>query len=167
MGWTVGASGGSSGITLNSKTEAAVVSYPATLSFQATWPLDVGGQGGAPEYRCAYEPEVALAVVIFLAFSGQFLGQIDGLGPVECAAEFFGFEGAVCFRVTQARTGLATQGMPRAQNVSEATVTSVTELQDEPEAVAQRLVDRWLVPFYQGDPLFPHLIKPTQGSVGQ
>jgi hypothetical protein len=162
IGWTVGASGGSSAITLSRKTEAAVLSYPATLSFQATWPLDVGGQGGAPEYRCAYEPEVALAVIIFLAFSGQFLGQMDGVGPVECAAEFAGFEGTVSFRATQARPGLATEGMPRAHDVSEATIASVTELQDEPESVAQRLIDRWLVPFYQGDPLFPHLVRSAE-----
>lgn len=159
-GWLVGASGGDSSVTLSRTTSGAVLLYPAHLSLQATWPLVVAGQGGAGGYRCAYEQDVALAATIFLAFAGHLLSQIDGVGPLGCGIAFQGYDGAVSFKATQGHPGLSPEGMRQATDGRASTSASAPELREHPEEVARRLVDPWLVAFYEFASFWPDLVDP-------
>jgi hypothetical protein len=136
-----------------------VLTYPARLSFQATWPLAVEGPGGAGGYRCAHEQDVALAVTISLSFAGQFLSQIDGVGPLGCAVALEGFDGAVSFKATHAQPGLSSSGMRQATNAQQAATASTGELRERAEAVSQRLVDPWLVAFHEFGSFWTDLLE--------
>lgn len=158
IGWTTGASGGSGELLLGRTTTGAVLTYPATLSFQGTWPLPAGNEGGGGDYYfAAHEDTIALALAIDLAFAGAFLSQIDGVGPVLCGIQLDGFEGAVSTRATRNRR-MDVSHLPTATDATSTTIASVTELQEFTE-VARRLIDVWLVPFYEMEPIYEVLFS--------
>lgn len=158
IGWTTGASGGNGQLLLQRTTTGAVLSYPSTLSFQGTWPLPAGTEGGGGDYYfAAHEDTVALALAIDLAFAGAFLSQIDGVGPVLCGVQLDGFEGAVSTRATRNRR-MDVSHLPTATDATSTTIASVTELQEFTE-VARRLIDLWLVPFYEMEPIYEVLFS--------
>jgi hypothetical protein len=157
-GWVAGASGGVGDRLLREDTHAAVLSYPSGLCFQATWGLHIGAEGEQLTYRTAREPDVALTCCIWLGFAGEFLAGIDGVGPVVASLETSGFSGAVSWRATRARPDVSSDGLPQAGDVVESTVTATRELLQRPEVVGRRLLDPWLVAFYQFRDLFDDLI---------
>ena len=153
VGWTTGASGGNGQLLLERTTTGAVLTYPSTLSFQGTWPLPAGTEGrGSDYYFAAHEDTVALALAIDLAFAGAFLSQIDGVGPVLCALQLDGFEGAVSTRATRNRR-IDVSHLPTGTDASANTIASVSELR-EFTGVARRLIDPWLVSFYEMEPIY-------------
>lgn len=157
LGWHAGASGGLQQTLTTRTTSAMVVSWPALISAQATWPLMVPPEGGVAGFLCAHESTVALTTAIFACFAGHFLSQIDGAGPIACALELANFRGAVSFAATHGRA-MVVNDLPTAVDVTTSTTTSTRELAEAPEAVAQRLIDRWLVGFYEGPPIFGGLL---------
>jgi len=95
--------------------------------------------------------------VIFCAFTGRLFSQVDAVGPVLAGIELAGFGGAYPFKATKARVDIHAEGMPTAADLTDRGGGRADELRERPEAVAQRLVDRWLVPISVGRNVFDEL----------
>jgi len=149
-------------VLLAESTGGAVLAYPSTLSFGATWPLEVPAGDGGPSYQCACEGDVAQAVVIFLAFAGELFNDIDGVGPILVALALDGFQGSVSASSTHKRPGIKVTDLPVANNVMEASTATLSELRDQPEAAARRLIARWLVPFYRGAEIYRRIFTDAE-----
>lgn len=126
----------------------AVLAYPSAFSFWLSWPLWVGDEDG---YCCVEEWRVTAELTAVLALAGHFLIEVPGAGPIACAMELSGFDGAVAWSNTRGRAGISVQGMPTAPDSHlESALTSGAGLVSEPHAVARDLLARWLMAFYSG-----------------
>ena len=161
-GWVAGDASGDEGHLARHDTAAALLRYPAHLIMQTTFPLVVGGTDSSPGYLCAYEWRVAVEVWSMLTFAGEFLSEAEGGGIVVCGLHLAGFAGAVSFHASRGREGLPVEHLPRAAaGLVDSALTGSVELRDKPEEVAQRMLDRWLVSFYEGLPLLSTVLNPT------
>jgi hypothetical protein len=159
-GWTAGNAGGTPEELAERETAAGVLVYPARLTFQVTIPLAVGEHKEPLPYLCAYEGRFAAELWAMLAFAGHFFASADGIGPLHVAVLLAGFNGALAYAATQAIPE-AFDHLPQATHGDiAAEVASALELRQTPETLGQRLLDRWLVAFYEGPPLLGRVLKP-------
>jgi hypothetical protein len=159
-GWTAGSADGTPEELARRTTVAAVLVYPARLTFQVTIPLGLGEHNEPLPYYCAYEGRFAAELWAMLCFAGHFFTTPVGIGPLHVAVHLAGFNGALAYHATRA-TPEPFNHLPGATHGDIGTqVTSPLDLRQAPETLAQRVLDRWLVPFYEGPPLLGSVVKP-------
>lgn len=150
---------------------AANLAYPARLSFEGYWALNVPGNGPVPDYLCAREIDVARELIAMLAVAGEYFANIDGGGHLLVGSRLTGFGNG--------RSQFATEGQPRSfaadlpgapDGVMADARTGALDLRDTPERVARTLIDLWLPAFFKdvlGErDLFETLIPATTKTAG-
>lgn len=125
----------------------ATLGYPARLSFQAQWGLQVVGANDQIMYTSAREIDLARELTAMLAIAGEYFSEVEGGGLIMAALRLDGFDGAISQLGTETRGTI--NELPRAlAGVQTALGAAALELRDTPELPAKRLMENWLPPFY-------------------
>ncbi|HKP90508.1 MAG TPA: ATP-binding protein [Thermoleophilaceae bacterium] len=158
-GWVAGYAGASIEQLSRAPSHAAAVLYPAQMVMQVTFPTSVIDDHGHVAYTCAFEHRVAIELIAMLALAGEFFAATDTAGLVNCALQLAGFEGTVAHHATHAESRVDATHLPTASHgLTDGYQVAALSLRDEPEALAQQFLERWLIGFYEGAPLLGRLI---------
>ena len=127
----------------------ATLTYPACLSFDSMWGLEVPAGHGRPAYRCAREVDVARELIVMLAFAGEYFSGVEGGSFLLARVVLQGFaRGKSQFYAETAQSSVA--DLPDAPaNASGAIRTSAAELREDPVQDARLLIDHWLPSFFR------------------
>ncbi len=129
---------------------AANLAYPARLSFEGYWALNVPGNGPLPDYLCAREIDVARELIAMLAVAGEYFASVDGGGHLLVGARLAGFEHGRSQFATEGQSRSFAADLPGAPaGVTADARTSALDLRDTPERVARTLIERWLPAFFK------------------
>jgi hypothetical protein len=129
---------------------AANLAYPARLSFEGFWALNVPGSGPVPDYLCAREIDVARELIAMLAVAGQYFASVDGGGHLLVGSQLSGFDRGRSQFATEIEPRRFAADLPEAPDgVTSGASTSALDLRDTPEQVARTLIDRWLPAFFK------------------
>jgi hypothetical protein len=148
-GWAVGKEVSLGSSSFEDQRFGGTLAYPARLSFQANWGLQVVGANDQIMYMSAREIDVARELTAMLAIAGEYFTDIQGAGLLVAGLQLHGFAGAIS--QLGAETGRLNELPPALDGVNMATDTSPLELRDTPAAAARRLIENWLPPFYMVD----------------
>jgi hypothetical protein len=164
-GWVAGRAGQSPEELAQRPSAAAVLTWPWRTLVQMTVPTLVPAGRDAPPYLCANEGFVATEAWGALAFFGELYGA-GGPRRLDLAIQLAGFEGAVSYYASHAMEGLPVGHLPQADHGLTKLVTlDSQDLVEDPEGVARGLIERWLVPFYEGGDLLDYVTVPRQSGV--
>lgn len=154
-GWVAGRTGDYEAMT-RAPTGAGVFHYPAHLLTQVTLPLTGEHSGGLERlpYNCAYEQWVMREVIAGIVLAGVWAEGYPTAGRLFVSAQLAGFSGSFSYRSTRAHPRVDVSGLRAAPGSILALLpSSALELRQRPGETARRLIDRWLVPFYDGPDL--------------
>jgi hypothetical protein len=157
-GWSAGWAGRSLEWLRNDANGAAFVGYPWHTTIELTLPTTVAGHRGVPDYACAFEPMVAAELWTMLVFLAEFYKARETL-RLEIVLHLAGFDGAVSYHATHASERIRVDHLKKSGfGVLETTIVDAASLGPEPEAVARRLLARWLLAFYEGSDLLDYVL---------
>lgn len=125
VGWTTGHLLSDHTTMLRTSAHAATLAYPTSFSFLFSLPLFVFKDDGNAAYKCAWEWKVAVEAGAALAIAGEWLRNVEGVGPVVTVLSLGGWDSAVPFYATRARADVVAPGTAPAPGSSvQATVTT-------------------------------------------
>jgi hypothetical protein len=127
----------------------ATLAYPASLSFDSFWGLNVAATGGFPGYKCAREVDIARELIVMLSFAGEYFSGVEGGGYLLAGLDLRGFkDGKSQF---YSETGRSTAAdLPGAPGGVTADIrTSASDLREAPVQAARSLIDYWLPAFFR------------------
>lgn len=148
-GWAAGKGGRVTSSRSDAQQFGASLAYPARLSFQAQWGLHAVDANDRVMHVSAREIDVARELTAMLAIAGEYFSTVTGAGLLAAGLRLRGFEKSISQLGTE--TGRLTELPGALDGVTTAAETSPLELSSTPEAVAQRLIENWLPPFYMVD----------------
>jgi len=159
-GWVAGRAGQSIEGLVQRPSVAAILAYRWRTLIQVTIPTVVPAEGEGPPYLCAHEGRIATELWGALAFVGE-LYAADAAVQLDVAIHIAGFSEAVSYHASGAEAGLPVKHLPRATHGDLRLVTvNSEELRGHPEATARKLIEHWLVPFYEGGDLLDYVTVP-------
>jgi hypothetical protein len=159
-GWAAGWAPSDAQSLYSDLTATAVLRYPSHLMLQITFPLACASEPATEylDYDCAYERLVVRELRTALVSIGQWSREYEAAGTLSVVAQGAGFRDATPYWLTRARPAMDVENMVGAPHgIVAATPTAPIELVETPDAVARRLIDRWLAPFYRGPDLYPQM----------
>lgn len=163
-GWVAGRAGQGPETLIRQPSVAAVLAYPWRVLVQLTIPTVVLAHRDAPAYLCAYEGRIASELWGALAFFGELYAPAGG-AQIDIATQLAGFRGAVSYHASRAMEGLRVDHLPQASHGDLRLVsTDADTLRTSPERIARELIERWLVPFYEGGDLLDYVTVPQQSG---
>lgn len=161
-GWIAGCAGGDEASLAARPSAAGVVIYPSRVTLQVTIPTGVEDDHGLPSYQCAHEGKVAAELFAALCFSSAYFAALPSC-DLSVGVQLAGFGGAVSYHASHAHPAIQTGHLPGAAHGDLlAVVVTHDDLAGAPERIAQRLLDRWLLAFYEGPPLLEYVAPKPQ-----
>jgi hypothetical protein len=96
---------------------------------------------------------------------GALYSDLEPIG-LDIAVQLAGFSGAVSQHATHCEKGFPTTHLPTAEHGdSKVMAIGSDELHRAPEDAARKLIERWLVSFYQGEDLMSRILVPSDQGI--